>query len=177
MSRNLCKACENYIFSSRITVFLEKNNIDLNSFFCTLQSSGRTIVGRQRYTKNKLLWPHKGLPSTTYLEKKKKHWEFYKVGNDKLKRSRLMRPLSSVSLDKTKRQNSIFNISVGDCLCNKFSFFLKGTLLQMKHGSVPLVVDNRHDCSRLAQWALRTKDLLLIIRRKDIHVAMLHPHS
>lgn len=68
-----------------------------------------------------------------------------------------------MSLSKTKRQNSILNISVGNCLCNKFSFFLKGTLLQMKHGSVPLVVDNCHDCSRLAQWALRTKDLLPLL--------------
>lgn len=55
-----------------------------------------------------------------------------------------------MSLSKTKRQNSIFNISVGKSLCNKFSFFSKGKLSQMKHGSVPLVVDDCHDCLRPA---------------------------
>lgn len=130
------------------------------------------LITDEETKKKKLLWPHKGLVSGFCALAL--HWQtkdtLGKKNIENFSKWGMMnwsghdsggRP--SVSLSKTKRQNSILNISVGNCLCNKFSFFLKGTLLQMKHGSVPLVVDNRHDCSRLAQWALRTKDLLPLL--------------
>lgn len=101
---------------------------------------------------------------------------FCKVGNDELKRSRLRRPVLCV-LGRDKETSSIFNISVGNCLCNKFSSFLKGNTFQMKHGSVPLVVNSRHDRSRMARWAPLTKDLLpLPIRWKDKGEAIPRPH-
>lgn len=54
----------------------------------------------------------------------------------------------------------------------------EGDTFQMKHGSVPLVVNNRHDRSRPPQWAPSTKDpVSLLIRWKDIHDAIPCPHS
>lgn len=87
-----------------------------------------------------------------------------------------------VSLGKTKSLGFIFSIFVGNCLCNKLSFFFKGILFLMNHGSVDLlwcaessVVNNKAiGSSRLDRWAPRPRTCSLLASHGRTSLATLH---